>query len=211
MENSKSKKLNFILIVGIIVVALCFQLLSKLPISFKILDPISVVFNAVLVGGLSLFILKDELLEWFKHFSLKWIIIGIPVLVVVSLLSGNAWKIISGSQPIANDINSILTWSYVWSHVPFLLIGEELLCIPFLYTLWKKIGIKFWQASLLCAVLFAVWHLPSYGFNLLQVLVTIIPARLFLNYLFKKTDSIWVTWIVHVSFDIISFLPILLL
>ncbi|WP_408605956.1 CPBP family intramembrane glutamic endopeptidase [Anaerosporobacter mobilis] len=62
----------------------------------------------------------------------------------------------------------------------------------------------------LCAALFAVWHLPSYGNNLPQALITIIPARLVLNYLFKKTDLIWVTWVVHVSFDIISFLPILL-
>lgn len=210
MNTEKNVKSGLTIIIGIILIGLCFQLLHLVPISFKILDPISVVFNGILAGGLAYCILKDEFIEWFKHFSFKWILIGIPCMIIISLLSGNVWKIISGADPVANDINSVLTWGYVAAHVPFLLIGEELLSIPLLYAGWKKLGLKFWQASLLCAALFAVWHLPSYGFNLLQVLVTIIPARLVLNYLFKKTNSIWVTWLVHISFDIVSFLPILL-
>lgn len=211
MEKYKSNKSGLTLILGMIIIAICFQVFRIVPISFKILDPISVVFNAILAGGFSFLILRDEFTEWFKHFSFKWTIIGIPLLVIISLISGIVWKTISVAQPVANEINSVLTWTYVGSHVPLLLIGEELLCIPLLYGGWKKLGMKFWQASLLCAVLFAVWHLPSYGFNLLQVLITIIPSRLILNYLFKKTDSIWVTWIVHIAFDIFSFLPVLFL
>ena len=211
MEEYKNKKSGLVLILGVIIIGVCYPLLNLIPISFNILDPISVVFNGILAGGLCFLILRDEFTEWFKHFNFKWTIIGIPLLVIVSLISSNAWKIISGDLPVANKINSVVTWIYVISHVPFLLIGEELLCIPLLYGGWKKLGMKFWQASLLCATLFAVWHLPSYGFRLLQVLITIIPARLVLNYLFKKTDSIWVTFIVHMAFDIFSFLPILLL
>lgn len=211
MEKNNSKKTGVAIILGIIIIAICFQMLYMVPISFKILDTISVVFNTILAGGLSFLLLRDEFTEWFRHFSFKWTIIGIPFLLIVSLTSGNVWKIISGAQPVANDINSILTWTYVVTHVPLLLIGEELICIPLLYGGWKKLGMKFWQASLLCAVLFAVWHLRSYGFNLPQVLVTIIPARLVLNYIFKKTNSIWVTWIVHMCYDIIIFLPVLLL
>ncbi|WP_437123410.1 CPBP family glutamic-type intramembrane protease [Listeria monocytogenes] len=40
--------------------------------------------------------------------------------------------------------------------------------------------------------------------------MTLAPARLILNYLFKKTNSVWVTFIVHFIFDFIAFLPILL-
>lgn len=210
MKNERSKKLEIMLPIGIIVIAVCYQLLPYIPVDMKIVDPISVVFNAILAGGLAFFVLRDEFTDWFKHFSIKWTIIGIPTLFLTSLIFGSLWKVISGGTPVPNDVNSMLSWGYVLSHVPFLLIGEELLCITLLYVVWKKLGLKFWQASLICAALFAVWHLPSYGNNLPQVLITIIPARLVLNYLFKKTDSIWVTWVVHVAFDVISFLPILL-
>lgn len=210
MKNERSKKLEIMLPIGIIVIAVCYQLLPYIQVDMKIVDPISVVFNAILAGGLAFFVLRDEFTDWFKHFSIKWTIIGIPTLLIVSILFGNLWKIILGGVPVANSVNSVLTWGYVLSHVPLLLIGEELLCITILYVAWKKLGLKFWQASLICAALFAVWHLPSYGNNLPQVLITIIPARLVLNYIFKKTDSIWVTWIVHMSFDILCFLPILL-
>ncbi|MBS5952062.1 MAG: hypothetical protein KIC47_17425 [Clostridium sp.] len=54
----------------------------------EILDPISVVFNAALIGVISLAILKDEFTEWYKRFSFKWIIIGIPFLLLSSIVDG---------------------------------------------------------------------------------------------------------------------------
>lgn len=204
------KKQGFSLAFGIILIGLLYQLLPIIFTVSPVLDFIAIFFNAVLAGILSYIILKDEFLEWFKHFSFKWILIGIPLLFLTSLLFGNLWQLISGATPTANAINDSLTWTYVMTHVPIMILGEELLSIPLLFSAWKKWNWKFWQASLFCSTLFALWHLTAYDFNLLQILVTIIPSRLVLNYLFKKTNSIWVTWLVHLAFDTLSFLPILL-
>lgn len=153
------------MIISVIVLGVSYQLLSLLPISMKILDPISVVFNMILIGIISFIILKDEFTEWYKHFSIKWIIIGIPFLLLASVIRGNIWKVISGTGLTANSINDMLTLKYVISHVPFMLMGEELLSITLLYALWKKFNLKFCQASLICSILFAIWHLTAYGYN----------------------------------------------
>lgn len=205
------KKQGSFLVIGIILIGLFYQLLPIVFTVSPLLDFIGIFFNAVLAGALAYFILKNEFNDWFKHFSFKWILIGIPVLFLTSLLFGNLWQLLSGKAPSANTIDASLTWGYVLTHVPVMLLGEELLSITLLYAAWKKWNWSFWQASLFCSTLFALWHLTAYDFNILQILVTIIPSRLVLNYLFKKTDSIWVTWIVHLVFDTLSFLPVLLL
>lgn len=213
MKTTKtSNKQGMMLVISSIVIAAIYQFLPAIFKGLGItsgLQFVGAIFNAVLMGGSAYLILKDEFLEWFKHFSFKWLLIGIPLLLVVGIGAGSLWGMISNVRA-ENTVNSILSWSYVITHVPFMILGEELLCISILYAIWKKMGWDFWQATLICSVLFAVWHLPSYDYNLLQCLVTIIPSRLVLNYLFKKSDSIWVTFIVHLAFDIFSFLPILL-
>lgn len=216
METQLSnRKQGWQLIASGIVIGLLFQLLSVLISHLNnsalatLLANLGSGFNAVAMGLLIYLIIKEEFFDWFKHFSVKWIIIGVPTLLLVSTLSGSIWTAVAG--PMAeNSVNSTLSWSYVVTNVPFMLLGEELLSIGILYGAWKKLNWQFWQASLLCAFLFAVWHLSSYDFNLLQCLVTIIPSRLVLNYLFKKTDSIWVTLIVHIAFDVLAFVPTLI-
>ena len=176
----------------------------------EILDPISVVFNAALIGVISFAILKDEFTEWYKRFSFKWIIIGIPFLLLSSIVGGKIWQFISGAGLTANSINDMLTWKYVISHIPFMLMGEELLSITLLYALWKKMNLKFWQASVICSILFALWHLTAYGYNVPQILITLTAPRLVLNYVFKKSTSIWSSWIVHIVFDTLTFIPFLI-
>lgn len=107
------------------------------------------------------------------------------MLLVVGISAGALWSALSNVRA-ENSVNSVLSWSYVVTNVPFILLGEELLCISILYACWKKLGWEFWQATLYCSVLFALWDLPTYNYNLLQCLVTIIPSRLVLNFLFKK-------------------------
>ncbi|MBC1501274.1 CPBP family intramembrane metalloprotease [Listeria weihenstephanensis] len=210
MENSvKNKKQGYLIILSAIIVGVLYQLIPLvLPIT-STTQVIASFFNVTLMFVILYVILKEEFLDWFKHFSFKWLLIGIPFLVVVGTVAGALWSAIAGGTT-ANDINSILTWDYVIKNIPFMLMGEELLSIAILYGAWKKLNWSFWQATLLCSVLFALWHLPSYDYNALQCLVTIIPSRLVLNYLFKKSNSIWVTWIVHIAFDLLTFLPILL-
>lgn len=208
-ELTNHKKQGYLLILGAIFVGVLYQLLPHLTTNTAFLQLVGTFFNVIIMGAFIYFILKNEFWDWFKHFSLKWTLIGIPLLIIVGTIAGTLWNALSGSH-VENSVNAVLSWSYVIKNIPFMLLGEELLCISILYGAWKKLNLPFWQATLICSVLFAVWHLPAYGFNLLQCLVTIIPSRLVLNYLFKKTDSIWVTFIVHLSFDVFSFLPILL-
>lgn len=205
MERQQEKSKAIILILGVIIIGIAYQMLHFLPISFSILDPINTVFNAVLTGLLAYYILKDEFTEWYKHFSFKWIIIGIPFILITSMICGAIAKAVSGGHMTQNTVNDILTWKFIATHPPFMLMGEELLSITLLYAAWKKLGWKFWQSSLLCAILFALWHIVSYGYNIPQILITLVAPRLVLNFIFKKSNSIWSSWVVHLVFDTITF------
>ncbi|EAD7213962.1 CPBP family intramembrane metalloprotease [Listeria monocytogenes] len=210
MENTSNfKKQGYWLFSSAIIIGVLFLLLPHIISNIGVLEFIGAFFNALCMGVIAFIILKAEFLDWFKHFSFKWILIGAPALIIISSIFNIAWAYFAGSTT-ENGINSVLTWSYVFTSIPFMLLGEELLSISLLYAAWKKWNWKFWQASLLCSLLFATWHLTSYDFNFLQCIITLAPARLILNYLFKKTNSIWVTFIVHFIFDFIAFLPVLL-
>lgn len=210
MKNRTIRNDAFTLILGVIVIAISYQFLHFIPIQSKYLDLIAAIYNLLLTGLLAFLVLKDEFTEWFKHFSIKWTIIAISALILTSMICGKIWGIISGGSLTENAINSVITWKYVITHTPFMLMGEELLSITLLFALWKKLNFKFWQASLICAVLFAFWHITSYGYNVPQILITIVAPRLVLNFAFKKSNSIWTSWITHVAFDTLSFLPLLL-
>lgn len=217
MNNTEENKKQGIVLMGSgIVIGILYQLLIVLSTNIefsKSLSPFLTLFgslfNAVAMGGVLYLTIGNEFMAWFKHFSLKWLLIGIPLLFATGTVMSLIWSALAGSVA-SNSINSVLSWSYIIRNVPVMLLGEELLSIGILYGAWKKLNWQFWQASLLCAVLFAAWHITAYDFNLLQCLVTIIPSRLVLNYLFKKSNSIWVTVIVHITFDVISFLFVLL-
>lgn len=171
MKSNTNKKQAIILIIGVLSIAITYQFLSLLPIGLNILDPIAAIFNLLFTGVLALLILNEEFTEWFKHFSIKWTIIAIPALALTSMICGMTWQIISGGSLTQNTINSVLTWKYVITHTPFMLMGEEFLSITLLFALWKKLNLKFWHASLICAVLFAFWHIASYGYNVPQILI----------------------------------------
>ena len=89
------------------------------------------------------------------------------------------------------------------------LFGEELLSIlPFLallYWLVSKRGMSRTSAMILCwlltGVLFAAVHLPSYGWNVLQVLGGVGIARLVLTIPYIMTKNIWVCTGAHILND----------
>lgn len=210
-----SRKQGWLLISSGVLVGLLFQALGLIiaqlnsGFSQSFLTVIGSGFNAVLMGLLIYLIIGDEFFNWFTQFNFKWVLIGLPALLLISFISGTIWSSLAGKLA-QNSVNSQLNWQFVVTQVPFMLLGEELLSIGILYGAWKKLNWEFWQASLLCAILFAAWHLSSYDFNFLQCIVTLAPSRLALNYLFKQTSSLWVTLVVHFCFDLLTFLPILL-
>ncbi|MBS5952061.1 MAG: hypothetical protein KIC47_17420 [Clostridium sp.] len=50
----------------------------------------------------------------------------------------------------------------------------------------------------------------AYGYNVLQILITLTAPRLVLNYVFKNSNSIWSNWIVHIVFNTLTFIPFLI-
>lgn len=88
------------------------------------------------------------------------------------------------------------------------LFGEEVLAIlPFLALLaWltargagRKRAVVL--ALLIASVLFALAHLPTYGWNVAQVLVVLVPARIILFLPYVATKNILVSTLAHIFAD----------
>ncbi|CBY64116.1 similar to CAAX amino terminal membrane protease family protein, N-terminal part [Listeria monocytogenes SLCC2376] len=138
MENTLSfKKQGYWLFSSAIIIGVLFLLLPHIISNIGVLEFIGAFFNALCMGVIAFIILKAEFLDWFKHFSFKWILIGAPALIIISSIFNIAWAYFAGSTT-ENGINSVLTWSYVFTSIPFMLLGEELLSISLLYAAWKK-------------------------------------------------------------------------
>lgn len=95
----------------------------------------------------------------------------------------------------------------------FQLLGEEFLALlPFLALLqWgkrekTKPRLNFWIALVLSSMLFAFYHLSTYGYNLGFALLSLTFTRMVLTGAYVKTKNIWVSFIVHYLFDLIGFL-----
>ncbi|MEE3946861.1 CPBP family intramembrane glutamic endopeptidase [Bacillus wiedmannii] len=165
-------------------------------------------WNLVLCGIIGYYFLGKMSLEQFKHFKFKILLWGLPLTIIVGIGSSAIYGYIF-EPPTTNSVAQVISVSMILIRVPFMLMGEELLCTNIIIAL-QKLGLKFGTASLICSVLFALWHIPAYGFVPMQLLITIVPVRLFLNYIWKNSKSVWVSWICHLAFDIIGFLPMLL-
>lgn len=120
-----------------------------------------------------------------------------PLIVIV----GFGFDIIFGifEHTTTNSIADVISISMILFRVPFMLMGEELICTNIIITL-QKLGFKLGTASIICSLLFALWHIPAYGFVPMQLLITIVPLRLLINYIWKNSKSIWVSWIYHFIF-----------
>lgn len=89
------------------------------------------------------------------------------------------------------------------------LLGEEVFTIlPFLallhlgtHQLRLSRGSAVLLATLLSALLFALVHLPTYGWNLLQCLLVIGSARLVLTLAYLRTRNLWVSTGAHIIND----------
>jgi CAAX protease family protein len=96
-----------------------------------------------------------------------------------------------------------------YGSVAIQLFGEELLTILPLLALmylfaakmhWSRKKALVW-AWIISAIIFALVHLPTYDWNIVQCLVVIGGARLILSLAYIKTKNIWVSTIAHVFND----------
>ena len=98
------------------------------------------------------------------------------------------------------------------------LLGEELLTIiPFLAVmsiLHSKFGVSRKKAILWALLVSTVWfsliHLPTYGWNVLQVLLIIGSARIVLTLAYLRTKNIWVSAGAHIINDWVIFTAVAL-
>nr|WP_275901149.1 CPBP family intramembrane glutamic endopeptidase [Bacillus mycoides] len=165
-------------------------------------------WNLVLCGIIGYYFLEEISLEQFKHFKFKTLLWGLPLVVIVGVGSGAIFNYIF-EPATKNSVAEVISISMILFRVPFMLMGEELLCTNTIIAL-QKLGLKFGTASIICSVLFALWHIPAYGFVPMQLLIIIIPIRLALNYVWKKSNSVWVSWICHYIYDSLAFIQFFL-
>ncbi|PDZ04207.1 CPBP family intramembrane metalloprotease [Bacillus cereus] len=165
-------------------------------------------WNLVLCGIIGYYFLGKISLEQFKHFKFKTLLWGLPLVVIVGVISGVIFNYIF-EPATKNSVAEVISISMILFRVPFMLMGEELICTNVMIAL-QKLGLKFGTASIICSVLFALWHIPAYGFVPMQLLITIIPIRLALNYVWKKSNSVWVSWICHYIYDSFAFIQFFL-
>ncbi|MFV0558851.1 MAG: CPBP family intramembrane glutamic endopeptidase [Enterococcus sp.] len=209
MENRENRpNAAIIALLLTMIIGLAYQYLGKIigPDTPKVLSyPLSSLFNLVLCGAVGYIFMRTPFLEQFKHFRFTTLLWGIPATIATGLLFGQLYVYLAGPAT-ENNVASVITVSMVLLRVPFMLMGEELISTNVMIALQKK-GFNFTIASIVCAILFAMWHIPAYGFVPLQLIITIVPTRLVLNYIWKRSNSVWVSWICHYVFDCISFLP----
>lgn len=203
--NSKSLLALGLLIISGIVYQCIALIVGNIPELLEMILEAS--WNLVLCGIIGYYFLGKISLEQFKHFKFKTLIWGLPLTIIVGMGSGTLYNYIF-EPPTTNSVAQVISVSMILTRVPFMLMGEELLCTNIIIAL-QKLGLKFGTASIICSVLFALWHIPAYGFVPMQLLITIVPVRLLLNYIWKNSKSVWVSWICHLAFDIIGFLPML--
>ncbi|WP_288227659.1 type II CAAX prenyl endopeptidase Rce1 family protein [uncultured Enterococcus sp.] len=188
-----------------ILVAVLFLVLPMTPLA-GVMKAIGFLFNALFAGLIGYFFLKDDFIQQFKHFKFKTLLYGIPLTILTGIVFGLLFHMIAG-KPTTNSIDSSISLVFILTQIPFMLMGEELISTNLLIAFEKK-GLSFAVSSVLVALLFAFWHVTAYGFHPLQLLLTLAPLRLVLNFLWKRSSSVWVSWICHFLYDMISLLPL---
>ncbi len=210
MGTEKKIDSKSLLALGLLIISgIVYQLFSFLGDNMpEVLGMIlEALWNVALCGIIGYYFLEKISLDQFKHFKFKTLLWGVPLTIIVGMGSSLIFSYIF-EPATKNSVAGVISISMILYRVPFMLMGEELLCTNIIIAL-QKLGLKFGTASLICSVLFALWHIPAYGFVPMQLLITIIPVRLALNYIWKNSKSIWISWICHLIFDIISFIPML--
>ncbi|GFH40324.1 CPBP family intramembrane glutamic endopeptidase [Lactococcus insecticola] len=91
------------------------------------------------------------------------------------------------------------------------LLGEELLTLIVFFLIYslaiKKLNR---ETTILLALIgsslvFGLYHLPTYGYNVAQSILVIGVVRFFLSAVYIRTKSIWASFLTHYAYDMILF------
>lgn len=186
-----------------IIVATLYYFMNYLPIPSKYVNIASIGWNLIFGLILALIFIRRDLFTQLKKINFKWLILGLSLTSFVAYIGNYLYSVYIGT-PTVNAFYYNLTNEFLFIYMPILVFGEEIISTN-LTTAINRLGLNFWLGSGLVAVLFAMWHIKSFGFVPIQLLMVIAPIRLALNYTWKESNSIWTVWIVHVIFNIIAF------
>jgi membrane protease YdiL (CAAX protease family) len=145
----------------------------------------------------------------------------IPILIILEFIFSIAVGFIMmhifnmhiQSNPALTELNSL----FFWVLFPFQIFGEELLkIIPFLifltifYKVTENRKISIVISTIIVLIIFGLIHLPAYD-NLISVLLIQGLGSIFTMFAYLKTKNIFVSFLTHLIYDTITFLPVLLI
>lgn len=196
------KTKNYLFIILNLAVAISFFYINKIPIPKEYFNIASLLWNAILGLLLALVFINREFLAQIKNFSIKWLILGLSLTSFVAYLANYLYSTYVTLPTISNLFSTDIETLFL--ALPVLVLGQEIISTN-VTTGLKKLGLNFWFASIIVAILFAFWHTNSYGFIPLQLLAIIAPIRLALNYIWKESNSLLVVVLVHYIFNVLAF------
>lgn len=198
------KNSSLALLILTIMIGISYELLAFTGLNESILTILGTVWNLLFAFIAGFYFMKDKFLTQFKHFSFKTLLWGLPLIIVVGISFSSLYSHLFGN-PTTNSIGESISLMMIFVQIPFMLMGEELLSTNILLALQNK-GLSFFWSTIICSILFALWHIPAYGFHPLQLIITLMPARLILNFIWKKSNSVWVSWLCHFIYDSLGFI-----
>ena len=194
----------FIFFILNILVALAYYFNDRLQIPSEYYNVVILLWNVVFGIILATIFLGKEFFTQLKITNIKWIILGLSLTTFVAYF-GNYLYATYIATPTTNILANYITIKMLLFTLPILALGEELLSLNLTQAL-NKIGLNFWISTFIVAIFFAFWHINSFGYVPIQLLMTLAPIRIALNYTWKESGkNLIVVWLVHYLFNIIAF------
>lgn len=147
LETEKKIDSKSLLALGLLMITgIAYQLLGSV-LGEAIPNLVGMLFeaswNLVLCGIIGYYFLGKISLEQFKHFKFKTFLWGLPLVVIVGLGSGAIFNYIF-EPATKNSVGEVISISMILFRVPFMLMGEELLCTNVIIAL-QKLRIEIWR------------------------------------------------------------------
>jgi membrane protease YdiL (CAAX protease family) len=176
-------------------------------------------YSAIPLGALMLFAGKHWTALFWKVSGKDILLMFLFALLTIAVMFGVGAILVNTTETtqntavasIADKSSAQILLFYMRSAVQ--LFGEELMTIlPFLFIMYLFAGVMktgrvtaIFLAWLLTGVLFAIQHLPTYGWNLVQAFGGVGIVRLVLTLPYIMTKNIWVSTGAHVLNDWFTF------
>ncbi len=147
----------------------------------------------------------NKLIRNFLVAYLSAILLGLVMSLIV--------REILHAPTVANEVTKNLSTLFLIQTLPMLL-GEELLTMIILLLIANLLGGSKKGVAigiLVSTLVFALLHLPTYHWNLLQCLLIIGIARLPFTWASLSSDSLWTGYAVHVAYDWTAFILVMFL